>query len=135
MAQNSIIKKLDHELRQEITTERQVVYILAEVRKLLEVTEETDNFKALSFYCSWALHTRMKREGAGRILERFDKAHALAIVMPGTPNIENLPEALRDEIGNTMICTKFRWELEAVLQKHGLPTNVTFNAYEWIRFC
>ena len=80
MARHSIVEKLQKELEEEVTTERHVVYILAEVRKLLEVRGRADDnkFKALHFYCSWALHTKMKREGAARILERFDTAHGEA---------------------------------------------------------
>ena len=40
MAQPAIVEKLSRELDQEITTERQVVYLLAEIRKLLEIRDE-----------------------------------------------------------------------------------------------
>jgi hypothetical protein len=97
LGQPSIVKRLHHELAQDITIERQVVYILAEIRKLLELRQEKKKYFALNFYCCWALPTKMDRAGAKRILERFDRAHAAAIAT-GKPNLKDVPEPLRREL-------------------------------------
>ena len=101
MAQSVIVEKLRRELEHEITTERQVVYLLAEIRKLLELRRERKKYFALNFYCCWALHTKMDRQGAQRILKRFDKAHAAAVTT-GQPNLIGVPTSLQRELQETM---------------------------------
>jgi hypothetical protein len=79
MSQSTIFSKLERELQLDITTERQVVYILVEIRKAIEQAGELAKYFALDFYCSFALHTRMSRAGARRILERFDRAYPILV--------------------------------------------------------
>ena len=77
-----IIEKLRDELREHIHSERQVVYILAELRKLLELeslarieagSPSDTSYFALQFYCDWAVHVRLDYSGAQRIVERFNQ--------------------------------------------------------------
>jgi hypothetical protein len=102
MTRPSILKKLDQELRLDIETERQVVYILAELRKVLEQANEIHDYFALDFYCSFALHTVMDRAGAQRILQRFDAAHPFLV------SKQELPRDLAKEISETIHLRKFR---------------------------
>jgi hypothetical protein len=46
MARHAIIEKLDIELREPITSERRVVYILVEIRKLVERNNDTEKYFA-----------------------------------------------------------------------------------------
>jgi hypothetical protein len=55
MTRTAILKKLELELQEDITTERQANYILTEVRKLLEHLGNPSEFYALDFYCWFAL--------------------------------------------------------------------------------
>ncbi len=48
MARHAIIEKLDRELREPIATERQVVYILVEIRKLMERNNDTEKYFGLA---------------------------------------------------------------------------------------
>ncbi len=69
MGKDAIVEKLRREMIEPITTERQVVYILVEVRKLMErdavkikkriKRRELPNFNGLRFFCNWALHADM----------------------------------------------------------------------------
>lgn len=129
----AIIDKLRTELSHKITTERQVVYILAEVRKLMEVTGEADNYFALNFHCCWALHTKMSRDGARRILERFDKAHeeAIAVVPPDPYNLS--PES-QEQVHDTMSYRKFRIQMREYLTAYGLPLDLVDSDLEWVNF-
>lgn len=72
----------------------------------------------------------MAREGAARILERFDKAHGVAAKMPGI-RIDELPTEVRTPIGETMLYAKFRDQLELLLTEESLPTALTTDAYKW----
>jgi hypothetical protein len=128
MRRNSILRKLSRELAQDITTERQVMYILVEVRKAIEQEREIENYHALDFYCSFALHTKMSKIGAQRILERFDKAHPILV------KDEPLPRYLHGEIGKTTKLTNFREEMKAFVTTNNLPTRLFTKPDEWVEF-
>jgi hypothetical protein len=68
-----IIAKLNTELRCSITSERQVVYILVEARKLMELTKVKKDFPTLTFCCDWAVHPSLKGEFAQQIITYFDE--------------------------------------------------------------
>src|SRR5260370_38281246 len=86
MSQHAIEKKLNRECKEPIATERQVVYILAEIRKLLELENAKDRYPALNFYCNWALHSRISKSAeAQRIVEIFDRAERFFTQMEDTP--------------------------------------------------
>src|ERR1700690_2015900 len=101
MTHDSILRKLTATLSEKIATECQVVYILAEIRKAIERADEIQNYHALDFYCSFALHTSMSREGARRILRRFAKAHPILV------RREELPRDLEGQINQTIRLDKF----------------------------
>src|ERR1022692_1084374 len=61
MAEGSIIPKLEVALRRPIKTEMQVVYILVELRKLLEHKNKKDAYPALNFYGNWVVHTKLSK--------------------------------------------------------------------------
>lgn len=44
MARHAIIEKLDRELQEPMTSERQVVYLLVEIRKLIELNQDGANY-------------------------------------------------------------------------------------------
>jgi hypothetical protein len=56
MPANSIATKLNALLADPIDSEAKVVYLMAEVRKLLEKTPARQRPFALNMYCHWALH-------------------------------------------------------------------------------
>jgi hypothetical protein len=51
MMERDIVHKLTEELAQNINSERQVVYILIEIRKLLEKEEALEKFPDLKLCC------------------------------------------------------------------------------------
>ncbi|HNV96976.1 MAG TPA: hypothetical protein PKL13_01525 [bacterium] len=53
---NEIIEKLQKALNEEIKEEKQVVFILSKVRKLIELEQKKEKYKYLNFYCNWAFH-------------------------------------------------------------------------------
>jgi hypothetical protein len=82
MAQSSILPKLERELSKPIRSERQVVYILAEIRKYIEHEAEGRkvHLMRLNFFCNWALHVDMYRDPINirEVLERFDIAEGVS---------------------------------------------------------
>ena len=51
-----IKRKLAPAVERKITSEEEVVYILVEVRKILETDPPTGDYYALRFYCDWPVH-------------------------------------------------------------------------------
>ncbi|SRR6266481_2060550 len=128
MGEHVIIEKLINELAEPIVSERQVVYILVESRKLIELKGELAKYHALDFYSSWVLHTNMDRAGAIRILERFDKAHPLL----NNRDISDLPKDLYNEISETLGMEMFRVQLQEFLGQYGLSENIV--KQDWTSF-
>lgn len=131
MSKDLIVSKLRLELGQEFVSERQVLYVLAETRKILEVTRSEEEYPNLRFFCDWALHTRMSRKNAQLVLRNFDEAHSLA--RSGVKQ-DDLPADLLARIHDTMLGKTFRMEFELFLVEHELPTNLTSVAVQWVIF-
>jgi hypothetical protein len=69
------VNKLAAGLAKPLTSEEQVVYVLSLVRKLLEydkLERKAYYHASLTFYCNWALHTRIERSSGGQLLRHLD---------------------------------------------------------------
>ena len=131
MTKSAIFEKLRRELQVDITSEIQVVYILVEIRKAIEQAGEQVKYYALDFYCSWALHTKMDRAGAVKILKRFDRAHPLLVQNVA---FEDLPRELQNEIHETTGLEKFHDQMEEFLNSNNLPARIVADPDAWVRF-
>lgn len=123
------IPKLKQYLANPIVTEEQVLYVLVQLRKILEYREyPKDQYVPVRFICDWVVHSRLDRTGWGReILLFFD-----AIVIDGKTwnqltSLEQKKfqsilglEALREGLMNFLksesippvaICHPFGWRL------------------------
>ena len=118
--QSAIITKLKGELAQPISTERQVVYILVEIRKFLELTDQKDKYDHLWFHASWAVHPRMNRGVAAKLLECFDQAFPLL----KDKEIDELPSELGREISDAIALRHFQRQLKDFLVLYDLSTTV-----------
>jgi hypothetical protein len=98
----AIIEKLNRELALPIESERQVVYILVETRKLLELTKKGPLYKTLRFYCNWAAHPILdKNDQVPAILQQFDK------MVSGSQRIDTLTHSDIERNPNAMLeCIK-----------------------------
>src|SRR5437899_1770065 len=73
-SQDRLLNKVAKELGNRITTEAQAVYILVQIRKLLE-DSGTKKFEVLKMFCDWALHTELSRnKQIVALLAEFDEA-------------------------------------------------------------
>ncbi len=118
MTTRDIISKLTSELDRGITTEVQVVYLLAGVRKLIERDQAKQEYPDLKFHCDWALHSALEGTAAKAILRKFDSTHAL---LRGNVKLRDLPPALGAEIDRISSMRRFEKELSLFLQAYGLP--------------
>ena len=134
-----IVAKLAEELRHDIRSERQVVYILVELRKLMQLngdTGEKSRYYALEFYCDWAVHPTLDRPGAQRIVKRFDKYQALVEEMTNASDGQKITADMSflGELGNTLRLSKFREQLGGYLNLHGLDSTIAGDDGKWANF-
>ena len=126
-----ILPKLTAELDKGITTEVQVVYLLAGIRKLIERDKVEDQYPDLKFYCDWALHSSMDRAAAKAVLKQFDAAHVL---LKRNVKLRDLPAALKSEIDRISQMRSFETELTHFLDAYGLH-RLTQHRYDgWVHF-
>ena len=111
-----IVWKLNEELKPEaVTSEREVVYFLVELRKLLELNKTLNEYWTLNVCCDWAVHPKMNRATAQIIVSRFDdyevkyRKESVGISQAGMPE-------LTDFVGHL----KFREELIAACDRYGV---------------
>lgn len=122
---------IEEKLRRQLSskaplTELRVVYILVEIRKLLERQGELNKYPALRFHCDWALHTSMDRAGAQRILRLFDEAYPLLCAN------QELSHTLKREITETTNLRHFERDFERFLTDYNLPQDILHG--RWTKF-
>lgn len=67
-----IIAKLAKELKEPISSEPQVVYLMVELRKLIELNGDGANYPALKFHCDWIVHPILQGQAAQEVVRLFD---------------------------------------------------------------
>ncbi len=128
MARHSIIEKLHSALTQPIETEMQVVYILVEIRKLLEHDGKKELYPAPNFYGNWVVHTKLSGSPvADRIVRLLDEV--MYRKANGTVDLK-----LEDEAVAFFNETLFREQLSALLESVGLPTELCTDDTTWHDF-
>jgi hypothetical protein len=126
-----IIRKLTEQLDAAITTEVQVVYLLAGIRKLIERDNLRDQFRTLNFHCDWGLHSKLDRTHAQEVLRRFDDAHPF---LRANMELGDLPPAIGSEITNISTMRGFRRELERFFSRYKLPSLTQYRSDGWVYF-
>ena len=119
MSTPDIIKKLKKELERGIASEARAVYLLTEVRKLIERDKAKSAYPNLKFHCDWVLHAKLTGPAAQEILRQFDTAHPL--LRDQKLKLHDLPRMLRSEIKRISEMRSFREELDELLADYGLP--------------
>ncbi len=139
MSKSAIEEKLIRQLSSdEPFTEVRLVYILVEIRKLMErekalkklrppkLMDDREKYEAskakrlesqLSFFCDWAAHAEMTREGAKRMLKLFDAAHPILC------RDEDLPTTLKNQIENLINLRLFEKAIIKFLSARSLPAD------------
>ena len=139
-----IVQKLEGEFDEPIRSERQVVYILAEVRKLLELesiardearVHPDDSYFALKFYCDWAVHVRLTQSGAKQIVRRFDEYQKFLDDAASLGEASGIADdKLLRELDQGLQLSKFRNQFGALVASHGLKPSLVTNEEHWIEF-
>jgi hypothetical protein len=122
MGEHAITGKLASELSNVFDSEARVVYLLVQIRKLLEIYSQEQKYSILHLFANWAVHNELTNKTARQWADRFQALHRL-----------NYEEALK--LKPYISFTVLRGELDAFLLEHGLPCDkITANANSWRSF-
>jgi hypothetical protein len=131
MVKSAIIAKLEALLAKGIITEADALYLMVEVRKLLEQQQAKKQYEYLTFHCDWALHASLEGTTAQQILKLFDAAN---IHLKTGLELHDLPGPLKLEIDRISKMRYFEEQLENFLTANGLPTLERTRSDGWIHF-
>jgi hypothetical protein len=120
---DELIQKIQNVLNKRINTEAQVVYLLVEVRKLMDRDQYKDS--VLRTFSNWIVHTSLDNpsEGSAFILGEFD--HLFAELHERQKKTDQLTHI---SLG------AFREALAQFFAHYGLTTRLLANLSEWKRF-
>jgi hypothetical protein len=129
-----IVSKLAGLLSDPVDSECRVVYLLAEVRKLLERDDPQHTMASLWMYCHWALHVDLESPKTTEgFLERVDRwvTHTVAYLTPtGLWTFGEEYNLFKDFI----YLNTFRHQLRVFLAAYKLPTTLCSDDAWWKRF-
>jgi hypothetical protein len=130
----AILSKLRLALTESISSERQVVYILVAIRKLLELSNDSERFVALRFYCDWATHAVMDREGSARIVRRFNAWQKISDDLRDAGVHAVLDPQLQAELDEITELRRFRKQLATLLAEHQVDLSLAADDAKWRAF-
>lgn len=123
---DELISKLGVALSKPLEEECQVVYILVEIRKLLDRTigqeKKLGKYAVLNFYCNWAVHAELG--GTTPIDPILDKIEEL-LADPNLSNPQNMPEIMLGFI-NLDLLSK---EMGELLSEYGIENPLVKHNY------
>lgn len=72
---DQILEKLNIHISNGINKEADVIYLLVQIRKILEREKLKDEYSTLDLYCDWVLHPDIKNTNkSGQILDKIERA-------------------------------------------------------------
>jgi len=136
MAHTALIEKIRRTLEKGIDSEPEAMYLLAEIRKVMELEKSQDSYEALYVHCCWAVHAQLTKEIARRIVRPFDSQLKLAMAMSNAPNGTklNVDWAVINEASERIQLTQFRNDFQRFISKHGLVPVIVDDDSRWFRF-
>jgi hypothetical protein len=127
------VSKLREYLAKPIVDEPGVIYLLCEVRKLLETNEPDSTRFALRMFCHWALHVDLDRpETTGEFLRRVDN-----FVTNNVSDFEGNGRSILDEdalFRDFVFLESFRNQLRQFLSSHDLASVICDRDDRWFEF-
>jgi len=127
-----ILKKISLEISRGIDTEPKVLYFLAEIRKFLDGQDSKikNRYPNLYFFCNWALHIKMDRTPAKKLLQRF-KRNVSEVESNSLGDIQNA--FVSKEISFYMLID-LKKEIRAFIKSKELPDKLVKNVESWEKF-
>lgn len=117
MAPSAIIAKIQTLLAKGVANEAEALYLMVQIRKLLEEQQAKELYEYLTFHCDWAVHAALRGATAQRILKLFDAAN---LHLKSGVKLHDLPSALREKVEGISMMQYFEAELINFLEANGL---------------
>jgi hypothetical protein len=132
MANPEVVEKMKAflTLHSPATEECHVVYVMVEVRKVIDQEKSRDTYPLLKFYADWTVHSRkdqVTKEMKEIVRQMFDAA-AAEINSP----LHGLVD--RRRIRNFAYMKDLQSEIRAFLINHGIDDNLTPTKAIWVGF-
>lgn len=119
-----IIDKLQGQLAKGLDDEAHVVYVMVEIRKLLEHFETKKDFPWLHLFSDWIVHTKIdgKHEAADWLLGNFDEM------------VERESKGFTLEFLDYLSLSDLREELRSLFAQNNVVSSITDSQEEWDHF-
>ena len=129
-----ILSKIGAHLKKPIKTEASVVYLLAQVRKVLERERPEPKPLSLWLHCHWALHVQLTDPRTTKeLLEQVD-----AFIMDSVSGFDGAGRlsfgASHNLFKDLVSLNGFRSQLDYFLNKHSLPSALCTSNDRWASF-
>ncbi|HRY59900.1 MAG TPA: hypothetical protein P5096_00790 [Patescibacteria group bacterium] len=129
MATNEIIEKLVSFIDTHLPfkEECEVVYLMAEIRKLIESESKQQIYNTLWFYCNWVLHPQNNKQPKNirDIMERIDSSVVKNETELAIDKNEHLNFIGLDELGREMV---------GLFKDHGVSVRLVSDQNNWYAF-
>jgi hypothetical protein len=126
----NILRKLTAELAQPIMSERQVVYILCLVRKIVDRDSNKQRWNSLKLYCNWAMHTDLTYESIRPFIQQIGDFFLATFSPDGT----GVSQAQHEVIQKLVYLDGFREDMHTFFVEHNLPHALTDDGEKWNDF-
>ena len=120
-----LLDKLNSTLLKPIRTQCRVVYLMVEVRKLMDRRDASGEYPVLKLFCDWAVHINI---GWNRAAEPLMREFDVAVESVKAGN--GMPFAFLEFLS----LSHFREEFSRFLRANRLPCRVVEDGGEWDRF-
>lgn len=120
---DELLRKIQEVLKRRITNEKQVVYLMVELRKLMDREKYKD--PVLRTFSNWVVHTDLTypQEGSAFILKEFD--HQMIELFDHKRNSQQLAH---------VSLTEFRLSLHRCFKHFGLTNQFIEDSKNWKKF-
>lgn len=138
---DAIVEKIKTHLAGGVRTESRVVYLLAEVRKLLDADEKANpgqprTLPALWMFCHWALHVDLSNPGTTSSFMSDVEAYVISQNITGLPKPDGTFSFIDQHKFSQELqrLTNFRAQLKEFLRSKNLSTRLCDNKRSWSAF-
>lgn len=126
-----LIAKLAVQLERPVSSEPHAMYIMVEIRKLLDITKLKADYPGLLFHCDWAVHAFLERSSISRdITAFFESIHAFT----NDPDPGKLFSIWTDRMNSLIGVETLQAEMRTFLRSQGLPTEISDKRSRWTKF-
>ncbi len=124
----AIEEKLRRHVSKPISDEAGVVYLMVEIRKLMDVRRSAKTYPLLRLFCNWTVHTNLdhKNDEAEGLLRSFDEAIQRVKAEAG--------RGFSLDFLDVLSLSRFREQIRTFFRSADIPTRLTDEQVEWDTF-